>query len=162
MSALDRPIFYATTLVNEVAAAATGAAAAVGTAVKTGDWGILLDTRYGVYAASIIVSFAWPFLRAAFTAGVSDVRAWEGSRESERERCARWVVPCLFCAVFSHTLSPHFFLSQPIGRRFIFAAPAAAAATRKGGRPSRKVVAPPAPTQKQLDRLFKWNGEWAG
>jgi hypothetical protein len=73
MSALDRPIFYAVTFINEVAAASSGTAAAAAAALKTGDWRILLDTRYGVYAASIAATVVWPFLRAAFTACVSDV-----------------------------------------------------------------------------------------
>jgi len=74
--------------------------------------------------------------------------------------------PCLLLSART-ALPPHHSFSQPtqpIGRHFILpraAAPRPAAGRRANGAAAKQATVPAlaAPSQKQLERLFKWNGE---
>lgn len=100
-SAWARPRFYAATLVSELADSGAGMAAAVSSALSNRDPLSLLDSRYGVYAAALAATVAWPAVRAAFTAAVSDVSCVLMKRRGPRFRHALF----FSSPAFPHSLS---------------------------------------------------------
>jgi hypothetical protein len=165
-SAWARPRFYAATLVSELADAGAGMAAAVSSALSNRDPLSLLDSRYGVYAAALAATVAWPAVRAVFTAAVSDVSCVLMKRRGPRFRHALFFSSPAFPHSLSFKKQKKNKKTQPLGRRAIIpsavARPAPAARRGKAGKanggPAGRGAAVVTPTQKQLDRLFKWNG----